>query len=432
MELAAILGDTLKKTPASNERFPRDLQYVKFSAYGFLKNLRFFEPFLILFFLEKGISFLEIGTLYAIREIAVNVLEIPTGAVADALGRRRTMIASFVSYLISFTIFWQASSIFAFIGAIILFSFGEAFRTGTHKAMIFTYLKITGNERFKTDYYGHTRGWSQTGSAVSSIIAAAIVFISGNYTAIFLFSTIPYILDLALMISYPKELDGARTAFSLKNFTDAFTAIWRSLVLAVRKPGAFRVVVSAGTYGGFFKGTKDFLQPLIVALALAIPLASDMPSERREAILVGLVYMVIYLMTAHSSRNAGRLAKAFKSSERAMNWALVLGLTVGVAIGITRLLDWTIVPVILFMVIYLVQNMRKPIGASVVSDRVPDDILATVLSVESQTQSLFAAIVALIIGAVADAASGNVGVGILVVSVAGLAFLPALWLRPRK
>ncbi|MBT3273672.1 MAG: MFS transporter [Spirochaetales bacterium] len=422
----------MKKKVGNSEQFPRDLQYFKFSAYGFLKNLRFFEPFLILFFLEKGISFLEIGTLYAIREIAVNVLEIPTGAVADALGRRRTMIASFVSYLISFAFFWQSSSMLVFIGAMMLFSFGDAFRTGTHKAMIFTYLKITGNEQFKTDYYGHTRGWSQTGSAVSSVIAAGIVFISGNYTAIFLFSTIPYFLDLLLMISYPKELDGTRSSFSFKNLVDAFLAIWESLVLTVRKPGALKVVISAGAYGGFFKGTKDFLQPLIVALALVVPLASEMASQRREAILVGLVYMVIYLMTAYSSRRAGRLAKTFRSPERAMNWMLLLGLSVGIFIGFTRLLDWTIVPVILFMVIYLVQNMRRPIGVSVVSDRVPDDILATVLSVESQVQSLIAAIVVLVIGAAADTAAGNVGVGILVASAVGLAALPVLWIRPQK
>ena len=29
----------------------------RFSLYGFLKNLRFFEPFLILFFRDAGLSF---------------------------------------------------------------------------------------------------------------------------------------------------------------------------------------------------------------------------------------------------------------------------------------------------------------------------------------------------------------------------------------
>ena len=73
----------------------KDRQYFKFSLYGFLKNLRFFDPFILLFFREMGLSFLQIGTLFSIREIATNVLEVPTGIVADAFGRRRAMIFSF-------------------------------------------------------------------------------------------------------------------------------------------------------------------------------------------------------------------------------------------------------------------------------------------------------------------------------------------------
>jgi len=46
---------------------PKDLMYYKFRAYGFLKNLRFFDPFIILFFREMGLSFLEIGGLFSIR-----------------------------------------------------------------------------------------------------------------------------------------------------------------------------------------------------------------------------------------------------------------------------------------------------------------------------------------------------------------------------
>ena len=41
----------------------KDKQYFKFCLYGFLKNLRFFEPFLIIFFLQNELTYLEIGSL---------------------------------------------------------------------------------------------------------------------------------------------------------------------------------------------------------------------------------------------------------------------------------------------------------------------------------------------------------------------------------
>ncbi|MDO7976343.1 hypothetical protein [Oceanotoga teriensis] len=43
--------------------FEKDKQYYKFCMYGFFKNLRFFEPFFMLFLKEKGLSFTEIGSL---------------------------------------------------------------------------------------------------------------------------------------------------------------------------------------------------------------------------------------------------------------------------------------------------------------------------------------------------------------------------------
>lgn len=410
-------------------RFPRDLQYFKFSAYGFLKNLRFFEPFMVLFLLDQGVSFLQVGTLYAIREIAVNVLEIPTGAVADALGRRRTMIASFLAYLVSFALFWFGSTFTFFLIAMLFFSFGEAFRTGTHKAMIFTHLRLRGLQEHSNDYYGHTRAWSQTGSALSSLIAAAIVFGSGNYRAVFLFSMIPYVLDLLLMLTYPAELDGESGQLAWNSIADSFRALGRGLRETARRPGAARSVASAAAFAGYFKGAKDYLQPMIAALALSLPAATSLATEQRKALLVGLVYTAIYLLTSIASRNSAGLAKRLRSPERALNWELVVGLLLAAGAGFARAGDRTILPVLFFIAIYVLQNLRQPVGVAVVAERVPENVLATVLSVESQLQSLLAALIAFAVGAAAEAAGGNVGLGLAGVAAAGIVALPFLWIR---
>lgn len=413
------------------DQFPRNLQYAKFSAYGFLKNLRFFEPFMVLFLLEQGVSFLQIGTLYAVREIAVNILEIPTGVVADALGRRRTMIASFAAYLLSFIAFWFGSQFWHFMIAMALFSFGEAFRTGTHKAMIFTYLRLNDLERHANDYYGHTRAWSQTGSAISAMLAALIVFGSGNYRTVFLFSMIPYVADLLLMISYPRELDGEAGTLELRDLARSFRRLGTGLREAAHRPGAARSVASAALFSGLFKGTKDYLQPIIAALALSLPVATGLADSRREAVVVGVVYTLIYLLTSISSRNSSRVARLLRAPAVALNWQLVIGLVIAVAIGLLRWKEFTLAPVAFFMALYVIQNFRKPVGVACVSQRVPDSALATVLSVESQLESLFAAGVALLVGALAQLAGGNVGPGIALAGLLGALALPVLWIRSR-
>ena len=84
--------------------FKNDRMFPRFALYGFLKNLRFFDPFIILIFREAGMSYLQIGFLYAIRDIATNILEIPTGVFADSFGRRKSMLMAFGSYILSFLI----------------------------------------------------------------------------------------------------------------------------------------------------------------------------------------------------------------------------------------------------------------------------------------------------------------------------------------
>ena len=410
-------------------RFPRNLQYAKFSAYGFLKNLKFFEPFMVLFLLDQGISFIEVGTLYAVREIAVIALEIPTGALADALGRRRTMITSFVAYLISFALFWFGSSMSVFLAAMLVFAIGDAYRTGTHKAMIFTYLRMQKLERYSNDYYGHTRAWSQAGSALSSLLAAAIVFGSGNYRSVFLFSMLPYLLDLVLMLTYPPELDGAARKVTLHTLGANFVALGHGLKETVRRPGATRSVASAALFAGYFKGAKDYLQPMVAALALSLPFAMGLSDARREAILIGVVYTGIYLLTSLASGGSASVARRLGSPERAMNWLLVVGLLVAIGAGLTGAGELTLIPVVFFLAIFIVQNVRQPVGIAVVADRVPEPVLATVLSVESQLQSLFAALVAFAVGAVAEIAAGNVGFGVAGAALAGFLVLPFIWIR---
>ena len=158
----------------------KNKQYYKFCVYGFLKNFRFFDAFFILFLVDKGLPYTQIGILYAIREIFIYIFEIPSGVIADTYGRKNSLVGSFVAYIISFSIFFISNNFFLFLIAFIFFGVGDAFRTGTHKAMIMDYLRIKKWEDQKINYYGHTRSWSQIGSAISALIAGVIVFYTGN------------------------------------------------------------------------------------------------------------------------------------------------------------------------------------------------------------------------------------------------------------
>jgi len=400
--------------------YQKDLQYAKFSAYGFLKNLKLFEPFLILFLLEKGLSFTLIGTLYAYREIMTNVLEVPTGVIADALGRRSTMVQSFLSYIISFLIFYYAAGFWLLLLGMTFFAFGEAFRGGTHKAMIFEYLRMKGWQDQKVDYYGHTRSWSQRGSAVSALIAAAIVFVSGRYDVIFLISTLPYIVNLFLMLSYPPELDGE--VHTVGSIRQSFRVVWQSFKMSLAGQEVFRATTNVCIYDGFYNAVKDFLQPIVKSLALSLPVLIFLQGKQRSAVLLGLVYFCIYLMTSQASRRAGDFAARFATLARPLNLTMLTGFILGSICGLSYLYSFDLAAIILFTGIFIIQNLRSPMSVTYVSDTVPCEILATSLSVRSLVTALYTAVMAFIMGVLAD----HLGLGqaLMILSLGLIALAP--------
>jgi len=183
-------------------------QIFKFGAYGFLKNLRFFEPYLLYYLtIISGLTLFQVGILFSIREIIIYLFEIPSGVIADRYGKKTELVICFVFYIASFLIFYIATEYYMFIIAMALFGFGEAFRSGTHKAMIMQYLDKNNVVSSKSKIYGQTRSMSLLGSMTMSIVSIIFIIWLPEVRMLFLLSIVPYVLDLLLIISYPKYMN---------------------------------------------------------------------------------------------------------------------------------------------------------------------------------------------------------------------------------
>ncbi|MCK9450931.1 MAG: MFS transporter [Bacteroidales bacterium] len=404
----------------------KDRQYAKFSAYGFLKNLRFFEPFLVLYLLSKGLSFTEIGVLIGLRELVVMIAEIPSGLIADALGRRRTLASSFVFYMISFIAFFVSQNFVGFMVAMFFFAVGDAFRTGVHKAMIFEYLQRQQRQNYKTDYYGRTRSWSQMGTALSSLLAGAFVVLTGDYGLIFLFSIVPYIADLLLVMSYPKWLDGDTDGAKV-SVGERFKIVWKAFLASLKNAFMLRGLTNNAVHSAFYASAKDYLQPLLKALALSLPIQLFQEDEKQAAMIIGLVYFLIYVGTSFMSRYAGNFAKLFNQPSKPLNLTLILGLVAGIVSGFFFQFGFELMAVLFFMVILFNENLRKPIGTAYVAALTDQKSMATLLSVQSQLKALLAAIFAPLIGFLAD--QFGVGNALIIFGVAVIEMSPFYWVK---
>jgi MFS family permease len=380
-----------------------NLQYYKFSLYGFLKNLRFFDAFLILFLLDKGLTYTQIGGLYAIREVFINVFEVPSGIIADTFGRKNSLIGSLSVYILSFLIFHWASSYALFLIAFILYGIGDAFRSGTHKGMIMDYLRINQWEKFKINYYGHTRSWSQIGSALSSLMAGILIFLSGQYGNIFLYSIVPYLINLLLIISYPKELNFSPQKKKVKfNLTQTL----KTLGLVVKQRTVIDVVSTSAIHSAYLKAVKDYIQPLMAHIAIALPVLIGVSQEKKSGLIIGIIYFFVYIFTSQASKMASLFTTPDK--RRIALVTLLIGFLLGAFTGLMYHYEWWWVSLISFVGIYLIENLRKPILTGFVAEEVPPEILTSVISVQSLLKTIITALLAFVFGILAD----KLGIGL--------------------
>jgi MFS family permease len=377
----------------------------RFSLYGFLKNQRYFEPFIILFFLQRGLSFTQIGLLIGFRELFINLTEIPSGAVADLFGRRRCMMLSFMAYIASFALFGLSRDYPQLFVAMFFFAVGESFRTGTHKAMIFTWLRLGGRLDEKTRVYGYTRSWSKIGSAVSTVVAVAIVWYTQNYAWVFFLAIVPYVAGLVNFMGYPKELEGRPgTHVSMR---DLMLHLQRCILDALKVRGLRRLMVESMSFEGVYKAVENYLQPVVRNMAFLVVGWAWLGETRRSALLIGLVYVVLYLGSAYASRNAHRVASRAGGEEMGSRllWKVVFA-TYAILVPLLYFGLYQ-AAVVAFVLLSMTQNLWQPVLVSRFDAYASETEGATVLSIESQARAVSTMVAAPLLGVAVDFVRAN-------------------------
>ena len=318
------------------------------------------------------------------------------------------MLVSYLAYMIAFLCFGLLPNelIYLFIG-VFFFGIGEAFREGTHKSMIFTWLRLNDRMNEKTKVYGYTRSWSKIGSAVSIPIATAIAYFTSNLNALFLAALVPYSIGFISLCTYPKELDGRPE--EEPSIRQVFVHMWQTLRDSVKIAGLRRLMAESMGSEGFFDVVKDYVQPMIKTMLLSLPLLLALGSDQRSTLLIGAVYFIFHLGSAWSSRKAHQLSAHFGGDDSASRFLWrVMTVTYLVMLPLLALELYT--PVIaLFFALYLAQSVWRPLIISRFDAYSPETHGTSILSVESQSQTFAKMIFAPALGFLVDliASSGQ-------------------------
>jgi hypothetical protein len=232
-------------------------------------------------------------------------------------------------------------------------------------------------------------------------------------------------------MSYPNELNGEIKKVEEKNILKAifknFKSTTSNFAQMFKNSLLLRALFNPSLYDGLFKTIKDYLQPILKTYALSIPILLSL-QDRRSTILISLTYFFIYLLTSYSSRNADRFSKKFRSLALAINISFILGIVLTISAGLFYAVNIKILTILIFILLYAFQNLRRPMNVGYISENISSNIMATGLSVESQLKTITIAVFSPIMGFLAD--TFGIGLALIILSSFILVFYPIVKVHP--
>ena len=138
----------MKQTPVSPFTLPNVRRFIAFRAFF---NCRFYYPVFTILFLDYGLSIEQFALLNTVWAFTIVLAEVPSGALADLIGRKRLLVATAwlmiaEMSLLSFVPLGNSSLIFTvFLVNRILSGLAEALASGADEAMAYDTLIANGN-----------------------------------------------------------------------------------------------------------------------------------------------------------------------------------------------------------------------------------------------------------------------------------------------
>lgn len=119
-----------------------------------LTELKTLNAIIVLFYLHRGVTVEQVFYLTLVWSLATLVFEVPSGYLADKIGRKRTMMLGSFVLLMAWVSTFFAQGFPAFIGVFVLMSLASSMFSGTEEATLYDSLKEVGKENEMTKHNG--------------------------------------------------------------------------------------------------------------------------------------------------------------------------------------------------------------------------------------------------------------------------------------
>jgi MFS family permease len=346
-----------------------------------IKALRWFMlimPIIVLFFQDNGLSMCEVFILQSVFSIAIVVLEVPSGYLADIIGRKVTIIAGCILSFAGYAAYSFSYGFWGFLVAELFLGFSTSFISGADSAMIYDTLLETGSE----DEYKKIEGRMLSVGNFSEGIAGIV----GGFLALVSLRTPFYFEAAVAFFSIPVALSLVEPArHKLDNSEGSFKSILRIVKYSLHEHKEVKwLIIYLSLITVSTLTLVWFIQPYLKSVGLPL-------------VFFGIVWAALQFSVGIFSFYAHKI-ELFVGRRGTLVSLIVL-----TAAGYWLLSAFQSIWAIAFLLtFYFVRGMGYPVLKDYLNKIITSDIRATVLSVASLVRRLIFSIFGPMIGWVSD------------------------------
>lgn len=146
----------------------------RYRAYNAVVFTPFALPVLVVFWQDNGLDLVDVFVLQALFAVGVVLLEVPTGLVADRMGKRTSLILASAVGVLANAMYAAGTGFWTFLAAELGLALAASFYSGADAALLYDTLDRLDRREEYARREGEAKAWQLAGFATCCLLGGAI------------------------------------------------------------------------------------------------------------------------------------------------------------------------------------------------------------------------------------------------------------------
>lgn len=368
--------------------------------YRFLSCFDITSAIWVLYLSYKGMSLTQIGLIESIFHITGFISEIPTGAMADLIGRKRLIVLGRVTALISAVVMLYSNSFWGFALGFVLSAWGHNMNSGSEEALLYDSLKELKREEEYLKINGKL-------NLVVEIAQGLAVFIGGvlaekSFSLSYIVAILAGICALGISMKFKEtslieKQERVTLVIHFKQCINTLRENKRLIKILIFFPAIFTFTTIIYFYGQQYFSDIGFSKSIIASIFLGQSMFSALGGLFCE-----------------------KIEKKLKN-KTSIGISFLIGIAI-ILFGMTK----GIISIIVFWILGFLTSILQPISSNKINNLVESKQRATIISIDSMFFSFMMILFFPISGYIAEKLSMQISfivvgfINLIIVSISGI------------